>query len=143
MIVLVQCTAAKRQLPAHAKDLYDSDLFTAQQRYAEAVGDKWYILSAKHGLLSPTDTIPPYDTELSDVDTEPWAKDVVDSLGEIDETVKFAAGSDYADPLVPLLEAKGVEVHEPFRGKRIGTRINAMQEKAREKENNPLSEYEA
>jgi hypothetical protein len=63
-IVLVACSARKRGTPCPAKDLYTSTLFRYSRRYAEQFGDRWYILSARHGLLSPEARISPYEQTL-------------------------------------------------------------------------------
>ena len=63
-IALVGCAAAKLSRPAPARDLYTSQLFRKASAYAEANADRWYILSAKHGLVSPDTVLEPYDTKL-------------------------------------------------------------------------------
>lgn len=61
---LVASASRKRQHPASARDLYVSQLFRKASAYAAATCDRWYILSAKHGLVHP-DTVPePYDVRL-------------------------------------------------------------------------------
>ena len=40
-----------------AKDVYTKDSFVEWRRYAEASGCEWFILSTKHGLLSPDDIV--------------------------------------------------------------------------------------
>jgi hypothetical protein len=137
-IILTQCVSKKQQTPAPARELYTSRLFQAQRRYAEAVGDNWYILSAEHGLVTPDTELAPYDTHISDVDAEMWADTVVSELCPVSQPVRITAGAKYADPLVPELEARGVEVVEPFRGEGIGTRIQSMIAASRKAENTQL-----
>lgn len=48
-----------------AEGLYCSELFYRSRRYAHANFDAWFILSAKHGLLAPSEIIAPYDRKLS------------------------------------------------------------------------------
>lgn len=140
-IVLVQCVSKKQRAPAPARELYTSQLFQAQRRYAEAIGDNWFILSAEHGLVSPYTKVAPYDTHISDVDVEMWADSVVSELCPVSQPVRITAGATYADPLVPELEARGVEVIEPFRGEGIGTRMQSMNQQARKMENTELDKY--
>lgn len=61
---LVACAAAKLELPAPARALYVSQLFRKASALAEATCDRWYILSAKHGLVHPDTVVAPYDVRL-------------------------------------------------------------------------------
>jgi hypothetical protein len=61
---LVGCAAQKLQRPAPARDLYVSQLFKKASAYAEKTCDRWYILSAKHGLVHPDTVLEPYDLRL-------------------------------------------------------------------------------
>lgn len=61
---LVACAAQKLHHPAPARDLYTSQLFRKASAYATAECDRWYILSAKHGLVHPDTVLEPYDVRL-------------------------------------------------------------------------------
>ena len=50
---LVGCVKKKGSSPAPAGDLYISPLFIGRRRFVEASCDRWFILSALHGLLDP------------------------------------------------------------------------------------------
>lgn len=63
-IGLVGCAAAKLRRPAPARDLYTSQLFRKASEYAELHSDRWFILSAKHGLVHPDTVLEPYDAKL-------------------------------------------------------------------------------
>ncbi|MDQ0619218.1 DUF6884 domain-containing protein [Arthrobacter globiformis] len=52
-IGLVACASQKLQRPAPARELYVSQWFKKASAYAELTCDRWYILSAKHGLIYP------------------------------------------------------------------------------------------
>lgn len=127
-VVIVQCTASKRDQPAPARDIYDESTYYRKQRaYAESVADHWYIQSAKHGLLSPEVVIEPYNTHAKDVDApEKWAEEIATDLAAVTpakSTVELLGGMAYADPLTPELEARGFDVLEPLRGLGIGERM--------------------
>lgn len=102
---LVGCAAQKLQHPAPARDLYISQLFRKASAYAEATCDRWYILSAKHGLVHPDTVIEPYDMRLgSKHTTSPpicaWAAGVrtqldVELAGLEDATLVVLAGEQY------------------------------------------------
>lgn len=63
-IGLVGCASQKLQRPAPARDIYVSQLFKKASAYAEKTCDRWYILSAKHGLVHPDTVLEPYDMKL-------------------------------------------------------------------------------
>ena len=80
---LIGCVKTKRATPGPAMDLYLSALFNGRRKAVEASCDSWFILSAKHGLLQPTEIIEPYDlalTSLSRTQQELWSQNVVQSL---------------------------------------------------------------
>lgn len=61
---LVGCASQKLRRPAPARELYVSQLFKKASTYAEETCDRWYILSAKHGLVHADDVREPYDVKL-------------------------------------------------------------------------------
>ncbi|MET4144325.1 DUF6884 domain-containing protein [Arthrobacter sp. UYCo732] len=81
---LVGCAALKLPHTATARDLYVSQLFRKASTYAEATCDRWYVLSAKHGLVHSDAVIEPYDLRLSRSRTSlvnrEWAVTVRDQL---------------------------------------------------------------
>jgi len=139
-MILIQCTKSKRDEPTKAKDLYDaSDLFCKMRAYAEAKHDEYRILSAKHGLVHPQDRIKPYDERgLSERQAEQIATAV--AAWDVD-TVEVVAGRGYLDPLIPELEAQGIDVINNFAGIGIGTRKKLLKERTQEHTNETLSAY--
>lgn len=49
-----------------ARELYCSPLIRMERVYAERHRDRWFILSAKCGLVAPERVIEPYDETLKD-----------------------------------------------------------------------------
>jgi hypothetical protein len=68
---LVGCASMKLKRPAPARDLYVSPLFRKASAYAEATCERWFILSAKHGLVDPDEVIEPYDVRLGRATRDP------------------------------------------------------------------------
>jgi hypothetical protein len=136
-MILIQCTQSKRSAKAKARTLYDeSDLFVAMRDYAEATGEDYYILSAKHGLVDPETQIEPYDERgITPKQARAIAEEIATGPSEY---VEIIAGKDYTNPLTPELEARGIEVLEVCRGQRIGERIQTLNRKRRELENEQL-----
>ncbi|MDQ0864970.1 hypothetical protein QF036_002551 [Arthrobacter globiformis] len=61
---LVGCASQKLRRPAPARELYVSQLFNKAAASAEQTCDRWYVLSAKHGLLHPDAILEPHDMKL-------------------------------------------------------------------------------
>ena len=73
MIALVACSATKLPHRAQARELYQGDTFKLVRSILEHPAsrvDDWAILSAKHGLVLPTDALDPYDLYLGDLPRE-------------------------------------------------------------------------
>jgi Family of unknown function (DUF6884) len=79
-VCIISCTARKRGRPMRAEQLYCSDLFFKSRRYAQANFDDWLILSAKHGLVRPCDTLAPYDCKLTTLPVRE-RKELVERVG--------------------------------------------------------------
>ena len=65
MVGLVACCRAKLAQPAPAADLYSSPLFRLPRQYVERYADRWFILSAQHGLVAPATMLAPYERSLN------------------------------------------------------------------------------
>ena len=124
-MVLVQCGAAKRAKPSRAEDLYTGGLFKAARACARRIGDSWFILSAKYGLLAPTRIIAPYDQKLKSGGDREWSERVLVQLREYSAEryrIVVLAGADYC---VGWADELGAE--QPLKGlSGIGKRINFM-----------------
>lgn len=121
-IGLVGCVKTKRTTGAPARDLYTSTLFAGRRRYVEESSDRWFVLSALHGLVRDDEWLEPYDETLNDQSTQSkrrWAEKVLaalDSLGLDLRTTTFEihAGNEYRSfGLVGGLRARGATVEVP------------------------------
>lgn len=133
-IVLIGCGKTKRAEKSAARDLYTGSLFRARRDYAEATGDRWYVVSARFGLVPPDAVVLPYDTTLADLcepDRAAWALGVVSALldglpddaklGDI--TLELHAGAAYAKPLIAVARAVGLTASWPVQGLGIGEQL--------------------
>lgn len=137
-VCLVACTSRKGAYPAKAEFIYKSPLFSAARSFAERRADQWFILSAKHGLLSPEDEIEPYNESLldqSDAQRQEWAERVHRALvvrippgGRI----IFLSGSAYRSYLDPMLTSEGRETAAPMSALGIGRQVAWLQKIAKE-----------
>ena len=84
-IGLVGCVKSKWIHPAPAQDLYISTLFKGRRRFVEQSCDRWFVLSAKHGLVGPLEVIEPYDVALTQKSNSyrvDWSRKVVEQIKE-------------------------------------------------------------
>jgi hypothetical protein len=117
-------------------ELYTSALFKSAVAYAKSNADRWYVLSAKHGLLSPDQVIAPYDTTLKNMsraEQRAWAGRVQEQLLQVTPVgaeVLVLAGVPYRQHLVPFLEARGHSVSVPLQGMRFGEQLKQLASQA-------------
>lgn len=75
--VLISCSKSKLTERAAARDLYTGTLFQKAVAWAERHGYEWFVISALHGLLTPDQTIAPYNYSLKQLrgsrERESWA----------------------------------------------------------------------
>jgi hypothetical protein len=124
-VYLVACVSQKLDRRVAAADLYRSDWFRKARTYVEETGDRWYILSAAHGLVEPTRRLAPYDVTLRDLtaaERRLWGEKTTRQL-------RRAIGSHHAGPIVflagqlyrqPLLAFAGDRAAIPMLGMGIG-----------------------
>ena len=129
-LVLLGCVKSKLDVPAPAEELYVSPLFRKRRAYAEFLGQPWFVLSALHGLLAPSDVVEPYDMALSAQGVQfrrAWGQRAATQLREAcdlnGKVVEIHAGSAYVDALEPLLQADGANVQVPLRGLNQGQHL--------------------
>lgn len=130
-IGLVGCAAAKLRRPAPARELYTSQLFKKAAAYAEANTDRWYVLSAKYGLVHNRAVIEPYDMKLGHKSGPPiwdWAAMVADQLdtavkGCDDVELLVLAGEQYRTFLRRWV---GGPVRVPMEGMGIGQQLGYL-----------------
>lgn len=91
--------------------------------------DRWYILSAKHGLVKPDDVLEPYDLTLNTMtvkERRAWAEVVLADLMKAvpkSTSITFLAGKSYRAFLVEPLRTKGYAIHIPMEGLGIGKQL--------------------
>jgi hypothetical protein len=132
-IGLVSCVKSKLGHAAPDQDLYTSALFRGARRAVELNCDRWYILSALHGLVPPDRVLEPYDKTLSTASTKErraWAGRVLEELSTVlgpamrQTTFEIHAGAAYEGfGLSAGLRRSGSTVELPLAGLRQGERL--------------------
>ncbi len=121
-VFLIMCTCHKRAYPCEAKDLYTSPFFVLARALADIFGRRWFILSAKYGLLEPSAWVSPYDVDLAQQTIDHWMQwnhRVVDSLlpylRRTDQVI-LLTNSTYAEGIEAILKEHDILVYWPLRG---------------------------
>ncbi|MFN7917869.1 MAG: hypothetical protein U0Q55_21155 [Vicinamibacterales bacterium] len=133
-VVLVSCVKSKGAAPAAAKDLYTSPLFRYMRRYAEHHADAWFILSAEHGLLHPTQVISPYERTLKKmaaIERRRWSEMVCKALVQrlpARTDIIILAGESYRGGIEPFLQEQGHTVDIPMRGLDFGSQLRWLKQ---------------
>lgn len=130
-VVLVGCVKSKLTHAVPAKDLYISPLFRKERAYAEAAGERWFILSAEHGLVAPDEILQPYELRLSTTPAsyrQQWGVNVVQQLQDVagplrGKTIEVHASSAYIDPIRAGVVKAGAHLVEPLAGLALGQRL--------------------
>ncbi len=129
-VVLVACVGRKLDRAAPAAELYRSPWFRKARRYAELVGERWWILSARYGLVAPDEVIEPYDRTLRRMPARRrrlWTYQVLENLTLTTvptwDKVTILAGRAYRELLVAWLLYRGYTVSVPMEGLGIGQQL--------------------
>jgi len=150
--VFVGCGSDKAEEPRPARDLYTSDFFAKRRRVAELIGDKWWVLSAKHHVVQPDEVLEPYDRTLSKMTEDQiaaWAAEVKVALSmapwldDAESRLVVLAGMDYYEPWAEWIrEEHEVELDLPFaETEGIGEQNRILKRWIRELENSSLADY--
>lgn len=125
--VLVACCKQKHPRATNAAHLYTSDLFKKSRAYAERFGERWFILSARHHVLSPEEIAEPYNDTLNDMEPKwrrVWANCVRHVLlnrgGIKGRHFVILAGEAYREHLTAMIEEEGGTWEAPMAGLGIG-----------------------
>ena len=131
-IGLVGCVSKKRSTPQAAKNLYVSTLFSGRRSYVERSCSEWWILSAEHHLVHPSEILAPYNRTLKKFgrpDRRLWTRQVLFAIDERirpdrGDTFEIHAGGEYRDfGLSDGLRERGCLVEVPTEGQRIGEQL--------------------
>lgn len=128
MIVIVGCGKRKQAVVRPAGELYTGSLFRASRRYAEALGARWAVLSAEHGLVLPSEPLAPYDNclRLTGEALRQWAARAAQRYVELfgEAPCQCLAGQRYSAPFAKELGARRVASEQPLVGYELGPRLS-------------------
>ena len=129
-LVLVSCVKSKLSRPAPARELYTSRWFCKARDLIESSDARWFILSARYGLIAPEVEIAPYDLTLNSLrvaDRRAWATGVLQQL--LPETltekrVVILAGRRYYEFIIEPLKKMGLTVELPMQHLGLGEQLS-------------------
>lgn len=130
--ILVSCVQSKASSARPAGELYRSAWFRKARAWARATGDRWFVLSALHGLVPPTRELEPYNLTLNAIakpDRDRWAARVLEQIRATiapTEPIVILAGARYRETLEPELRRAGYVVEVPLRGLGIGEQMQEL-----------------
>ena len=108
--VLISCSKSKLTERAAVRELYTGTLFQKAVAWAERHGYDWFVISALHGLLTPDQTIAPYDYSLKhrrgSRERESWAYLAINA-----DLTKHVAKGSHAFLIMPELYRRYIQ-HE-------------------------------
>ncbi len=115
-----------------AQDIYCSPLFKKSREFAERYCDDFFILSAKHGLLSKHHIVAPYDETLTRYNSDAlatWGAALRKQIAaEFSRNTVFymLAGSRYIAPIKNGLKTEGYSLESPLEGLSLGNRLKRL-----------------
>lgn len=109
--VVVGCGRNKLTNATTARRLYTSERFETACAVAETLGAPLYVLSGLHGLISPDETLSPYDVDLAVSDPghkQVWREKVAAVLGKDlkDKQVCLLATDEYAKEFMNVISCQ-------------------------------------
>jgi len=125
---------SKLPRPAPACDLYTSSWFRKARDIIEVSGARWFILSARYGLVAPDEENEPYELTLNSLgvaDRRVWATKVLKQLQEklVDaKRIVMLAGRRYYEFLLEPLQKQGLKVELPMQHLRRGEQLSWLSE---------------
>jgi hypothetical protein len=131
-VTFVSCVKTKSTTPELAEHLYVSPWFRMAREWARRNSERWFILSAEHGLLSPSTLVEPYETTLNRMgikDRRRWASRVERQMEELSirgDRAFVLAGERYREFLLTQLHSRFENVKVPMQGLQMGEQLSWM-----------------
>src|SRR5207253_482463 len=121
------------------RDLYTSALWKARRTFADAADSRWYILSARYGLVDPDETLESYDEALTPSPdcgaegVEHSSRSTTRIGARIARRTRLRGSCREGIPraLEPLLRERGATLMNPVEGLGIGKQLAWYADRAR------------
>lgn len=123
-IGLVACSAAKLDVRAPVRELYQGQLFRKAKAFVERWCHGWAVLSARHQVVLPNEVLEPYDERMprAEAERERWDQMVSWEIYRRwkDADLVLLGGEDYARWLRTGSWSRALSVIRPLEGLGIG-----------------------
>jgi hypothetical protein len=126
-VIVVGCTKSKMGYACPAEEMYSKShlfkktvVFIKSNYYTE-----YLILSAKYGIISPSDIIEPYEVKMGSVIPTEILVSIRTNLSDYNKIIAFC-GSNYVNAMRKAFPTKCIV--EPLRGLGIGKRLQFLNE---------------
>lgn len=126
VICLVGDSKSQLNMPALAENMFRSALFGRAKQYAKVHANRWYILSARYGLLEPNTLIEPYDITIDDLEQSERfqiAQHIMTAFIRqpitTHDRVIVLAKATYRDVLAPVFQGRNIQTEYPLERKGI------------------------
>ncbi len=105
-----------------AKDAYVGNLFKLGKKLAEKLKAPWFIISAKYGILKPTELIENYNVTIDETDLTPEIvrKQLVEKGVFKFKKLVVLASTKYCNLIEKAAELLGIIVETPLKGLPLG-----------------------
>ena len=119
--------------PTPAREAYTGAPFKVNREYAEVVGNRWIILSAKYGFIEPATPILQYEVTFKRKNTNPVSiatlrKQVADlGLADCDHVIAIG-GKEYRAAVEQAFSGSAVKLTFPFSGLPVGRAMRAAKQ---------------
>lgn len=119
-IIIIQCSKSKVNSKTKASELYTSQRFKLSKKIADKYAKKWFILSAKHGLIRPDSVIAPYDFTINDLsinEKQNYFSKIIDQIRKLNLTnsrLIFLTDPDYTNEVINSLNNSCRDIISPF-----------------------------
>lgn len=137
-VLILGCVKTKGPVPAKAKDLYISPMWTKRRRYAEATGKPWFIYSAEHGIIEPEMVIEPYDVAMSGLPRERVRAKGIQATAQLEaligplrgKVIEVHAGASYVRSIAEPLARRGAILSNPLGQRKFGPQLHWYDQQA-------------
>tara|TARA_R100000152_G_C6779379_1_gene210950 strand:+ start:867 stop:1280 length:414 start_codon:yes stop_codon:yes gene_type:complete len=132
MIGIIGCGSKKQIKKCRAEDMYLGSFFKMSTSIVKKTTERYFILSAKYGVLNPSDIIEPYELKITDLKTEQYRRWIFQNSKRLqqlinkNETIYSLASDRYNNALYQF------NVYAPMTGLTMGYRNSWLRKKTRQ-----------
>lgn len=131
-VAIITCGLKKKKVAAPAQDFYTGTSFRVYCTYVSENFKNWVILSAKYGMVLPSQVLEPYDTYIKDLSAEDkrilmnrFICSLKDTFPKAGKFIFFVSDA-YKKAILEVISGYNISVEFPFEGLRFGQKLQFM-----------------